>query len=76
MEIVSLENNLKMKDDNRRHARFNSFNSEFEKRIGQHPNYKKAYEATSEHFRSLIGIDPYSDYDSFRITRSRIIKSK
>jgi hypothetical protein len=56
--------------------KFNRFNSEYENELGKHPTYKKAYEATEEKFRNLIGYNKYSDYNSFRNVRSRVIKGK
>lgn len=56
--------------------RFNHFNSEFEKQIGSHNTYQKAYEATEEVFKNRVGYNQYSSWDSFKNVRSRKLRGK
>jgi hypothetical protein len=57
-------------------ARFNRFNSEFEKEIGKHSTYEQAYLATEQKFNQSIGFNQYSGWDSFKNLRSRKLKKK
>ena len=56
--------------------RFRHFNEEFEKEIGRHPTYQKAYEATEEKFNQRVGFNQYSGYDSFRMVRGRKLRGQ
>jgi hypothetical protein len=57
-------------------ARFNHFNSAFEKEMGKHPSYKMAYEATEDKFREKTGYSQYSGWNSFKNLRCRKLKKK
>lgn len=50
------------------------FNKAFEEKMAEHKTYSEAYEEVERLHYAKFGKRKYSDYESFRVFRTRLIK--